>query len=237
MTYDEAKELFEKYVQQFDLTNEKQDYKYKHSYRVASLALEIAKSLNLSDEEIDLAHVCGLLHDIGRFEQVKKYNTYHDVDSCDHGDVGYDVLKELNVDNEIILKSTKYHNKREIPNDLTEEEELFLNITRDADKLDILVNTCNEVPNDKLELNDEIVQVFRERGLTVDKTSGKSSAMQVLRCVSFIFDINFEYSYKYIKNNNLILSKLDNLLKICDDERLLEIKEIVKNYIKERVSD
>ena len=35
---------------------------------VLSLSTEIAKSLNLSDEEVDLASLIGLLHDIGRFE-------------------------------------------------------------------------------------------------------------------------------------------------------------------------
>jgi len=235
MKYKEAEELFNKYVDSFDNKNDKVDYKYKHSFRVAALALEIAKSLNLSEEDIELAHVCGLLHDIGRFFQVTEFNTYHDIDSCDHGDVGYDVLKSLGVNDSIILKSTKYHNKREIPDDLTEREELFLKITRDADKLDILANCCLDVPKDELKITDEVVKVFEKRSLTVDKDGDTSDAMQYLRCVSFIFDINFDYSYKYIKKHDLILSKLNSLLKISKDERLLDIKEIVNNYINERV--
>ena len=235
MKYKEAEELFNKYVDSFDNKNDKVDYKYKHSFRVAALALEIAKSLNLSEEDIELAHVCGLLHDIGRFFQVTEFNTYHDIDSCDHGDVGYDVLKSLGVNDSIILKSTKYHNKREVPDDLTEREELFLNITRDADKLDILANCCLDIPKDELKITDEVVKVFEKRSLTIDKDGDTSDAMQYLRCVSFIFDINFDYSYKYIKKHDLILSKLNSLLKISKDERLLDIKEIVNNYINERV--
>ena len=47
-------------------------------YHVAEEARRIAKSLNLSEEEQDLAELIGLLHDIGRFEQWKWYGTYSD---------------------------------------------------------------------------------------------------------------------------------------------------------------
>ena len=235
MKYEEARQLFENYVKDFDMNNEKVKYKYDHSYRVADYSLEIAKSLNLSEDEIELAHSCGMLHDIGRFVQVTKYNTYHDVDSLDHGDQGYLVLKELGVTNNVVLESTKYHNKREVSDELTDEEKFFTNITRDADKIDILF-MCNQgVPEDKLTLTDDIVNYFRSHSLTLDKTSDHTEAMHALRCVSFVFDINFDYSFKIIKDNNLITDKLNNLLKICDDPRLLEIRDIVLNYIDERV--
>ena len=34
----------------------------------------------------------GLLHDIGRFEQVKVYDTFSDIDSIDHADYGVEIL-------------------------------------------------------------------------------------------------------------------------------------------------
>ena len=237
MKFEEARQLFENYVKDFDMNNEKVKYKYDHSYRVADYSLEIANSLDLNEDQIELAHSCGMLHDIGRFVQVTKYNTYHDVDSLDHGDQGYEVLKELGVTNDVILNSTKYHNKREVAEDLTDEEKFFTNLTRDADKIDILF-MCNQgVPEDKLTITDEVMDYFRNHTLTLDKTSDHTEAMHALRCISFVFDINFDYSFKIIKDNNLITDKLNNLLKICDDPRLLEIKDIVLKYIDERVSD
>ena len=237
MKYDEAKELYENYTKDFDMNNDKVNYKYNHSYRVANNSLEIAKSLNLSDEQIELAHSCGLLHDIGRFVQVTKFDTYQDLVSLDHGDQGYLVLKNLGVTDEIVLNSTKYHNKRIVPDELTEEEKLYTNITRDADKIDILFNTCIDIPKDKLNLTDEMFEVFKNKKLTVDKTEDHSDAIHYIRCASFIFDINFKYTYKIIKENNLILSKIDSLIKVCDDERLLEIKKICEEYIVERISE
>ncbi len=237
MKFEEAKKLFEDYVKDYDMNNEKVNYKYNHSYRVADYSLEIAKSLNLTEDQIELAHSCGMLHDIGRFVQVTKYDTYYDAESLDHGDQGYEALKELGVTNEVVLKSTKYHNKLEVPDSLNEEETLNAMITRDADKLDILFMTGNEIPKDKFEMNDELLDVFKNHKMILNKTSQHSDSLYILRCISFIFDINFDYSFKYIKDNNLISSKIDNLIKICDDKRLLEIKEIVNNYIDERISD
>ena len=70
--------------------------KVDHTFRVVKLCAEIAKSLNLSDEDIALAKLCGLLHDIGRFEQYRIYHTYKDKDSIDHGDLGYEILTDDN---------------------------------------------------------------------------------------------------------------------------------------------
>ena len=58
-----------------DNYEEKSDVSFKlkviHTYHVADNAREIAKKLNLSKEDIELAELIGLLHDIGRFEELK----------------------------------------------------------------------------------------------------------------------------------------------------------------------
>ena len=57
-----------------DNYEEKSDVSFKlkviHTYHVADNAREIAKKLNLSKEDIELAELIGLLHDIGRFEEL-----------------------------------------------------------------------------------------------------------------------------------------------------------------------
>ena len=57
MKYNDAKKMFDDYAKTFDFENNKVDYKYDHSYRVADIALSIAKSLNLNDEDCELAHI------------------------------------------------------------------------------------------------------------------------------------------------------------------------------------
>ena len=88
------KNEFLKYVDNFDLTDVKIERKKFHSIRVKEISKEIANSLNLSKEYVDLAMVIGLLHDIGRFEQEKQYKTFIDAHSFDHGDYGANLLEK-----------------------------------------------------------------------------------------------------------------------------------------------
>ena len=75
------------------------DLKIKHTFRVMRLSEMLASNLNLSDEEIYIAKMIGLLHDIGRFEQWKVYNNFRDLISIDHADFGIKVLNIIiNID-------------------------------------------------------------------------------------------------------------------------------------------
>ena len=121
--------------------------KVNHTMRVMELCGLIAESLKLSKEDIELAKTCGLVHDIARFEQWKRYQTFADIESIDHGDFGVEILKEndfirkFNKDEKLdnlILKTVKNHNKYKLEENLSEREKLFCNIVRDADKIDIL---------------------------------------------------------------------------------------------------
>ena len=81
-------DIFTEYVSSYDLTNSDIKLKYNHSLRVMALSEKYAKILNFSTEDIELAKVIGLLHDIGRFEQLKIYKTYSDINSIDHAEYG-----------------------------------------------------------------------------------------------------------------------------------------------------
>lgn len=58
------------------------------------ISKRIAKGMKLTQEEIDIATLIGLLHDIARFEQYTKYHTFKDAESIDHGDLGAEILKK-----------------------------------------------------------------------------------------------------------------------------------------------
>lgn len=54
-------------------------------------------SLGLDQDEIDLASLIGLLHDIGRFEQLKRYNCFIDSKTIDHALLGVQILFDDNL--------------------------------------------------------------------------------------------------------------------------------------------
>lgn len=83
-------DAFEEYVSAYDLEDPKIRLKRDHSLRVADLCRRIAACAEGADP--DLAWVIGLLHDIGRFEQVRRYHTFVDADSVDHARLGADLL-------------------------------------------------------------------------------------------------------------------------------------------------
>lgn len=83
---------FAEYVRNYDPSDEKIKLKIDHTYRVAGLCQSIAKSLNLSEVDVDIAWLLGMLHDIGRFEQIRRFGTFSDADSVDHAEFGADLL-------------------------------------------------------------------------------------------------------------------------------------------------
>ena len=120
---EKCKDEFLKYTEKYNLSNEKLKRKQLHSLRVMKKSRIIAQSLKLSEEEIQIATLIGLLHDIGRFEQYTKYNTFSDHNSIDHAELGIRILQENNyiknyIEDEnwisIILIAIKNHNKYKI---------------------------------------------------------------------------------------------------------------------------
>ena len=93
----QCKEVFLDHLEQYeDKTTIGFDLKVKHTFRVMKISKELCKKLNLSKEESKLAQVVALLHDIGRFEEIR-YNKKLDNAKYDHATVGVDLLFKENV--------------------------------------------------------------------------------------------------------------------------------------------
>ena len=223
------KDLFNEYAKKFDLSIKEIMFKYHHSFRVADIAKEIAISLNLSNEDIELAYNCGLFHDIGRFRQYNEYKTYIDRNSFDHGDIGYEELKKI-LDNEIIQLATKYHNKYELP-DLDERTKLFFNIVRDADKLDIIKEQGNMMNDSEIILKKELLDAIYNNKMCKN-TDIKSNTDVILRMLSWVNDFNFDYSYQYLLDNNIIENKFNLLNLYGENKDVNKLKEYILKRVK-----
>ena len=89
-----ARAAFAAYVEPYDATDPRIALKVDHTLRVAELCARIAEASGFAPAGIDLAWLCGLLHDIGRFEQVRRWGTFNDRRSAPHAALGVDVLFE-----------------------------------------------------------------------------------------------------------------------------------------------
>ncbi len=214
-------EVFKEYVSSYDLDIIEIKNKYCHSLRVSNLCEEIAKSLNLNEKEILLAKQIGLLHDIGRFEQWKKFKSYHDPDSIDHGDLGVEILfnKKLidafNItDNlDILYNAIKYHNKFTLPK-LDSYTELFCNIIRDADKIDILYLVFNNDYNILDNTDEEVTKINREdfyNKKSIKNENIKNANDHIVCILAFVNNLNFSISKDYILKNKYLDKIYDGL--------------------------
>jgi len=145
-----ALQAFQEYAGRYDLSRDMIRLKAEHTYRVSGLCQQIAASLGLGSEDVDLAWLTGLLHDVGRFEQQKRYGTFNDAQSIDHAKYGAELLfgaehtdigirdfVESDEEDQLIRTAVYHHSAYRIPEDLDERTAMFCNILRDADKVDI----------------------------------------------------------------------------------------------------
>ena len=88
---------FDKYVSHFNPNNGRIKLKIDHIKRVAVISRELAQNLNLNEEQVNLAELIGLFHDIGRFKQAELYNTFNDRISINHAELSVKVLFDENL--------------------------------------------------------------------------------------------------------------------------------------------
>lgn len=117
--------------------------KLTHTAGVVAAARKIAEGEGFDPLSAFASEAAALLHDTGRYEQLKLYNTFRDADSVDHAVFSHDIVKEKGwlegwPEKDAILTAVLVHNRREIPAEGMDELTLTCSKTvRDADKLDI----------------------------------------------------------------------------------------------------
>lgn len=89
-----AQRAFHDYVDAYDARNPRISLKVDHTLRVADLAARIATAEGLAPDDVDLAWLIGLLHDMGRFEQIRRWGTFSDARSTSHAALGIEVVLE-----------------------------------------------------------------------------------------------------------------------------------------------
>ncbi len=127
---------------------EMMELKRVHTAYVVRNAEAIAAGEAFDDERREVALAAALLHDTGRYEQLRLYDTFKDSASVDHAVLSHGIVKSLGwLDDafetkgarkaEAVLAAVLYHNRREIPCGLDSLTETAAHAVRDADKLDI----------------------------------------------------------------------------------------------------
>ncbi len=242
-----AKEEFIRYTNQYDVKDFNIQRKISHSIRVMELCKSLATKLNLENDKIELLELIGLLHDIGRFEQWRLYNSYSDLKTkTDHALIGIEVLEKDNyirryIETDkydvLIKKAIFNHNKYKIENNITDEEKVFCNILRDCDKTDIMYQATSIYWKDETNIKKEKIsdKVYEEimKEKSIENIYKQNQIDYLLGVLSFVFDMEYIEQKEVIKENDYI-NKIFNRFNFEDEQtkkRIENIKKLINQYL------
>lgn len=237
--FDHIKQWLENYIASFDrsdpFTASNLDLKREHTFRVCEETDIIAAGLELNETDAAIAGFCALLHDVGRFEQFRRYRTFADNVSVDHGDFGCQIIAQHGLldaleeeHRKLIMDAVGHHNKITISDELPERSRFFTRILRDADKLDIWkvvidYYESNE-KNDAVKLDLSLDNTFTEKVFhdlmdyrMADKKDLRTLNDFKLNQMAWVFDLNFKCSVIRVREKDYlrrIASHMDNVMEV-----------------------
>ncbi|MCF7910966.1 MAG: HD domain-containing protein [Candidatus Cloacimonetes bacterium] len=247
---------FNMYVQDFAEGADRHNIilKIEHSQRVVADIIAIGKALGLSGDKLYLAEIIGILHDVGRFEQYKRYGTYSDAKSLDHAKFGVGIIREKKIllemperERELVIKAVLYHNRLRLPVDEQPEILFFSRLLRDADKLDIFKVVTDYYAERHLGRNETLELDLPEAGevseIVYQAVAGRKEVdfKQIRNLNDFkmlqagwVYDLNFVPAIRFFRERGY-LAKLKAALPA--NERTAEIFLKIDAYIDQKLAD
>lgn len=255
MDIEHAKKAFERYLDQYDREDDKIKLKIVHTYGVVRCMNQITKKMGLSKEERKLAELIALLHDIGRFEQLKRFGSF-EPGLMDHAAYGAEILfeegmiREFIEDSrydEIIRMAIEKHSAYKLIGISDPCALLHAKLIRDADKLDNCrvkledaVETMLDVSAEevgKQQISPEVLaQVYQKT--SIDNKTRNTKMDYWVSYVAYFFDINFPETLEIIHEHQYV----DRIIRripysnIDTAKKMRQIGDFVNDYIKGRIS-
>ena len=221
MDLQHAKTEFERYLDGYDRNDDKVKLKIVHTYGVTEYSRQIAERLKLPDEDRELAQLIGLLHDIGRFEQLKRFDSF-EPDTMDHASFGVQILfsegmirnfAEKDSWDGIIRTAIARHSDFRLTGITDSRTLMHARIIRDADKLDncrvkledtietILGVSAEEVGRDSV--SPEVMAQFCRKE-SILSSIRRTKMDYWLSYLAYFFDINYKVSWDIIREHDYV---------------------------------
>lgn len=242
MDLQHAKKEFEHYLDGYDRTDDKVRLKIVHTFGVTEYSRQIAERLMLSAEDTELAQLIGLLHDIGRFEQLKRFDSFEPT-TMDHAAFGVQILFEdgkirdfVKTDtwDDIIRTAIAKHSDFRLEGIEDSRTLMHARIIRDADKLDncrvkledtietILGISAEEVG--KTSVSPRVMEQFRRKESILSST--RRTAMDYwLSYLAYFFDINYKVSWDIIREHDYV-TRLIGRIPYSDPKARVQMDEV-----------
>lgn len=195
--------------------------KIGHTFRVYDEACRLIGVESFDEADAEAAKRAALLHDYGRFEQYRRFKTFHDAKSIDHGKLAVELVREHGLltqlsprERGVVLGAVRVHNAIKIPDCVTGRLRRIAGVVRDADKLDIIPILLRHLENPETgavtwnlkEMDDiapEVEASLRERR-TPDYSTFRSASDFVVSKLAWVYDLNFNHTRReFVKREYL----------------------------------
>lgn len=251
-----AKQQFNSYLSQYDRTDDKIRLKIVHTYGVVEYSRQICERMRLPEEDSALAQLIGLLHDIGRFEQLRRFDSF-EPDTMDHAAFGVQILFEEGKIRDfvqpsrwdtIIRTAIGRHSDFKLEGVLDERELLHAKLIRDADKLD----NCRVKIEDSMEtllgvseeevgktsISPEVMEQFMRRQSIYSPTR-KTKMDYWVSYFAYYFDINFRETLQIIEEQRYVKRQMERIPYTNPDTaaKMHLIETILREYFDFRLHD
>ena len=256
--YNKAGKVFEEYLDSYDRENDKVKLKITHTYGVVAQSAEIAGRMRLSQEDTELAEIIALLRDIGRFEQLKRFDSFQP-DTVDHASFGVQILFGMDMESrdkmirrfvpedkwdDVIRTAIAKHSDFKLEGIRDDRALLHARIIRDADKLD----NCRVKLTDKFETflgasQEEVSRSTVTPKIREDALAGRSilSADRVtpldywISYLAYFYDLNFRESLDIVEENDYVQRLIRRIPYFHPESRstMEELEEQLVRYVHE----
>ena len=214
-------------VTKYDLKEDNIIRKIFHTSTVADTCFSIACRLNLNEKDRNLAYLCGILHDIGRFEQWKRFGTYNDKISADHGDLSYELIDQFDLsmlseeDRKTVSLAVKYHTKsHEATQSGDKRIILFNQIILNADAYANILNTANGAQ--RMTVNEdgytpEILEKFTNL-MPLYNTQPKTKIDRACQLTAMLYYVRYDFLKQQVLNFNFFDVVSNSFLQYLNEE-------------------
>ncbi|MCI8454220.1 MAG: HD domain-containing protein [Lachnospiraceae bacterium] len=250
-----CKQIFEQYASRYDRTDGRVELKIIHTNHVVAIMEQLCKERRLDPHLTNLALICAQFHDIGRFEQLKRYDTFLDHMSVNHALLSCRILWEdkildklSKVDRQMVLTAIANHNKLEIDRSVPKDFLPLCKLIRDADKCDIFRVFAEEnmvdvvgVPDSEVAketISPAVLQAVCEHRC-IDKTIRKTYLDYWVSFIGYFFDLNYPESFAIARKQGYYRRPFERVT-FADARtggQVEKVFSVIEHYIDERLKD
>lgn len=247
-------EQFLDYIRNYDMTDEQIALKAFHTMKVLEAMDRLCHEQEIDPELAYYADLCALYHDLGRFEQVRRFHTFLDAKSADHAALSVEELEKNGFLEDLepewrsrVLNAIACHSAFEIPAFDDGKTEVLARLLRDADKIDIFRVFAKDTISSALESSvDELSRLELTEAVRADLRNHRSvlkshrtNPLDIWAAgIGFYYDLNFPASVNRVITEGYLrelFSHADFLKKEARQD-LLSLLDEAEQYMLQRVS-